>query len=324
MPRTRRLECVDSLVHIIVRTVDEKFIFTDDEVRAAYLTRLNRAVARTDWRLAAYAVMSNHVHLVMLTGLDPLVVWAKRAHCGFVVWYHRRRRAAGERSRGPIIAERPTCIHVDAALGGLLVGYVHDNPVRAGVVSRPEDSSWTSHRAVLGLEPGIPQLDIELARDLCALSSRAAVAAPRFDAERIPAVRTRVREAYGTGVEVSSATLAARLTMKPALSPGAHAREGFLGTAEEVLRAVAKVEEVGVAQMRERLRRDGRTRARRVAILTWFALERPMTEMAAALAVSRSAASRVVTQYGGDSELLAAAGRVLRVLNQARQEREAA
>jgi hypothetical protein len=75
---------------------------------------------------------------------------------------------------------------------------------------------------------------------------------------------------------------------------------------------------------RERLRRDGRTRARRVAILTWFALERPMTEMAAALAVSRSAASRVVTQYGGDSELLAAAGRVLRVLNQARQERDAA
>ena len=33
-----------------------------------------------------------------------------------------------------------------------LIRDVHNNPVRAGVVSNPEDSVWSSHREYLGLE----------------------------------------------------------------------------------------------------------------------------------------------------------------------------
>ena len=34
-----------------------------------------------------------------------------------------------------------------------LVRYIHLNPVRAGIVTRPEDYQYSSHRAYLGLEP---------------------------------------------------------------------------------------------------------------------------------------------------------------------------
>ena len=41
-----------------------------------------------------------------------------------------------------------------------LVRYIHLNPVRAGIVTRPEDYKYSSHRAYLGLEPaGIVDVD---------------------------------------------------------------------------------------------------------------------------------------------------------------------
>ena len=33
---------------------------------------------------------------------------------------------------------------------GALVRYIHRNPVRAGIVQRPEDYRWSSHRTYLG------------------------------------------------------------------------------------------------------------------------------------------------------------------------------
>jgi len=325
MPRTKRLHVPGCLVHVIVRTVDERYIFTTDEIRHEYLRRLSHAMAKTDWRLAAYAVMSNHVHLVLLSGQRHLGEWAKRLHSGFASWYHEHRRDQGISSRGPLIAERPTSLYVELSVGPRLVPYVHNNPVRAGVVARPEDSSWTSHRAIVGLEAPLPQLDVRLALELCGVSTESefgcVVAGRMYDPSdpeltdrAVPAARNQVRKAFGSGVEVETATYDAGLHVRPAPGPDTHVRAGYLGSVEDVLRAVAVVEEVSVAQMRERLRRGGRTRARRVALLTWYELERPMAEMAAALAVSRVTASETVAKHGEDRSLRAAVRRVIRYL----------
>jgi hypothetical protein len=32
----------------------------------------------------------------------------------------------------------------------MVIAYIHNNPVRAGVVAKASDSSWTSHRAYVG------------------------------------------------------------------------------------------------------------------------------------------------------------------------------
>ena len=34
-----------------------------------------------------------------------------------------------------------------------LVRYIHLNPVRAGIVKRPEDYKWSGHNAYLGTDP---------------------------------------------------------------------------------------------------------------------------------------------------------------------------
>ena len=100
--------------------------------------------------------MSNHVHLVVRAGEDPLEKLVKPIHTGYALWKNRR---AGR--LGPLFAGRFSSPLVDADEYLLeLVRYVHNNPVRAGIAPAAEDCDWSSHRAYVGLCPSPPWLNL--------------------------------------------------------------------------------------------------------------------------------------------------------------------
>lgn len=148
MPRTARLHVPGGLFHIISRAIDRHYLFDGPAERARYLELLTRAMGHSDARVFAWCVMSNHIHLVVQAGEQPLGRFMKALHVGYVNWKNRR-----DGRLGPLFADRYKAILVDRDEYLLeLVRYVHLNPVRAGVVEAPEHSGWSSHRAYLGLE----------------------------------------------------------------------------------------------------------------------------------------------------------------------------
>lgn len=137
--------------HFVSRFTDRAYLITDDVERRRYLYFLGRALSRTDWVCLAYAVMSTHLHLVMRAGCLPPWGWLKAAHCAFARWLNQRRGGIG-----PVFAERPAAWSVPEVALTRVVAYVHNNPVRAGIVSRALDSSWTSHGTyVHGADDGV-------------------------------------------------------------------------------------------------------------------------------------------------------------------------
>ena len=331
MPRTHRLHLPHQLVHVIVRFVNERFLITTREARAAYLRRLFKAVRRTDWRLLAWAVMSNHIHLGFLTGRHSLAEWGRSVHTGWTRWMHSFLSRDGCKSRGPLIAERPTTIFLPLERTAYLIAYIHNNPVRANVVQSAELSDWTSHRALIGLEHRPSVLDARLALSLCDLSDDSDgrrvlqehvtghADDPRDDAisgRTVAADRAEERRRSGSGAEVRAGAMRSDGTVAvlPSRTPGLHVRAGYPGSALDVLVAVARLERVSVEAMRERLRASGRTRARRIAVLTWHRLGRPMSEMAAALSMSRGNASKIVSGFADDAELAQSVARVIDAL----------
>jgi hypothetical protein len=99
--------------------------------------------------------MSTHVHLVLRLGRSPIGEILRSAH---TAWAARLNRGAGR--SGAALAGRPlTVLCEDGPLLLELVRYVHNNPVRARLVTRPHESPWTSHRALCGLEPTPPWLE---------------------------------------------------------------------------------------------------------------------------------------------------------------------
>jgi len=135
--------------------------------RATYLRLFGHAMHMSDWRCIGYALMSNHIHLAMVAGSQPLATWAKRVHTPFSHWINRRFERFGH-----VFAHRPKDFAILPEDEPKLLAYVHNNPVAAKICSAPRESSWTSHRAYLGLAGCPDWLDVALGLARCGFADR--------------------------------------------------------------------------------------------------------------------------------------------------------
>jgi hypothetical protein len=116
--------------------------------------------------------MGSHGHLVFLAGNEPPSKIMRPLEAGFAYWWNSRMRKRGyrySRTRGPVFADRFADIIVPRERTGIVIAYVHNNPVRARVVTSPEMSYWSSHRAFIGLDAPLPYVNSKLTLHLCGL-----------------------------------------------------------------------------------------------------------------------------------------------------------
>ena len=78
MPRKARIDAAGALDHIIVRGIERRKIFWDDADRDSFVNRLGKVLIETDTDCFAWAMIPNHVHLLMRTGLTPISTVMKR------------------------------------------------------------------------------------------------------------------------------------------------------------------------------------------------------------------------------------------------------
>lgn len=159
-----------AIYHLIPRFVGGEWFIRSAEEREMYLKLLGYGLSGSSWRCMAYAVMSNHIHLAMLAGEGKVCDWLREPHAEFADWINQRsKRIGGVFVRGP-------GSHRIAPNGvARLIGYVHRNPVRAGVADDPRDTDWTSHRAYLGDSPKPGWLDTTLGLEMAGFYDPAAM-----------------------------------------------------------------------------------------------------------------------------------------------------
>jgi REP element-mobilizing transposase RayT len=156
MPRAPRHIQPGCVYHLISRFVDREWFIQKEQERRDYLELLGRALTSSDWRCLAYAIMSNHIHLAVLAGEDPLHVWIRRVHSPFADAMNRAYARIG-----PMFVRGPKSLLVEPTGVRDVIAYVHNNPVRAKLVDTASESSWTSHRAYVGLTVVPRWLDVQ-------------------------------------------------------------------------------------------------------------------------------------------------------------------
>ena len=72
MPRQARIDTPSALQHIIIRGIERGAIFRDDKDRDDFLGRLYNLLPETETSCYAWALMTNHVHLLLRTGVNPI------------------------------------------------------------------------------------------------------------------------------------------------------------------------------------------------------------------------------------------------------------
>jgi REP element-mobilizing transposase RayT len=145
MTRRSRRFLSGRLYHLISRFVDREWFISTESEREHYLRLLGRALDTTDWRCLAYAVMSNHIHLAMIAGQHTLGSWLRRVHSPFADAMNKTHDRIG-----PMFVRGPKDVFTPHERAAALLAYIHNNPVRAGIVSNASQSQWTSHRAYIG------------------------------------------------------------------------------------------------------------------------------------------------------------------------------
>jgi putative transposase len=116
-------------------------IVRDDRDRDWLLTCLERTVQRTGWRLYAFVVLSNHLHLVLQTPRPNLGQGMQFFLSSYANVWARRHRFAGHVFQGRYRTE----LVEDETYLWVLTRYVHLNPVRAGLVADPATWPWSSY-----------------------------------------------------------------------------------------------------------------------------------------------------------------------------------
>jgi putative transposase len=144
MPRRLRLCLAGVPLHIIQRGNNRNACFFGDSDRLCYLGVLGTLAPQFDCAVHAYVLMGNHVHLLLTPGTDEGASLLM-ANVGqrYVQYINRTYRRVGSLWQGRF---RSCLVDTDSYFLRCQ-RYVELNPVRAGIVSRPEDYPWSSHRA---------------------------------------------------------------------------------------------------------------------------------------------------------------------------------
>jgi REP element-mobilizing transposase RayT len=146
MARPLRIAYPGAFYHVTSRGNEQKDVFKSQKDREKFLEYLASATQRYGALIHAYCLMSNHYHLLLETPAGNLSQIMQHINSAYTTYFNIKRKRAGHLFQG-----RFKAILVEAdEYATELSRYIHLNPVRAGIVSNPEDYPWSSYRSYIG------------------------------------------------------------------------------------------------------------------------------------------------------------------------------
>src|SRR3989338_2296378 len=141
MVRPVRIYSPGLIYHVLNRGNNRQIVFAEDDDYRHYLEILTRYKKKLEFKIFAYCLMTNHVHIIMQVSekasISKIMQTVTVAHTRF---YHIKYQTAGHiwqgRFKSPIISDDEYLLTT--------MRYVEQNPVRASMVKTPQDYQWSS------------------------------------------------------------------------------------------------------------------------------------------------------------------------------------
>jgi len=130
-----------TVYHLFNRGNNKQNIFFEDSDYRFYLSILKRYKKETGFSLIGYCLMPNHVHLLVRQDQDfsPSKLISK-LHTTYAMFINDKYKKVGHLFQGrfkqKIVSEENYLIQ--------LISYLHLNPVKDGICSKPELYNWSS------------------------------------------------------------------------------------------------------------------------------------------------------------------------------------
>lgn len=169
MSRMAREKSESGIYHIILRGANRQQIFHQDEDSQRFMQILEKYSKGFELRVYSWCLMSNHIHLLLREGNEELSVTMKRIGVSFA-WYYNWKY----RTNGHLFQDRFRSEKIDSEQYLLaVIRYIHQNPVKAGMVERVEDWKWSSCQEYYAKRPNrFGLLDRDFVLDIFSLDDK--------------------------------------------------------------------------------------------------------------------------------------------------------
>jgi len=143
MARPLRIEYADAVYHVTSRGNARQDIFLSDADRQAFLDVLAGTLEKYNWLCHAFCLLDNHYHAIIETPDPNLSLGMRQLNGVYTQAFNRAHHRVGHVFQGrykAIIVEKENHLLE-------LCRYVVLNPVRAGMVSKPDEWKWSSYKS---------------------------------------------------------------------------------------------------------------------------------------------------------------------------------
>jgi len=122
-------------------------IFIDSTDYQVFVKLLKETAETWNIKVAAYCLISNHYHILLKTPEANISRSMRHLNGVYTQRFNRRHRVDGPLFRGRyksiVVGADPYLLQ--------LVRYIHKNPVKAGLVEKPGQYAWSSHKGYLSV-----------------------------------------------------------------------------------------------------------------------------------------------------------------------------
>jgi len=141
MPRQSRRISESKIYHVMIRGNERKEIFNDDEDKSKFIEILSAKNDDNQYSIYAYCLMDNHVHLLLNEGDGEVSRIMQRINISYAYYFNKKYDRIGHLFQDRF---KSGAIEDDNYLLAT-VRYIHNNPVKAKLVSNPSEYKWSSY-----------------------------------------------------------------------------------------------------------------------------------------------------------------------------------
>ncbi len=156
MPRSARKKSQTGIYHVMLRGIDKRDIFLTQDDYKKFLHYIKLAKEKSEVSLLAYCLMTNHVHMLLKEGKEEIGNFIRRVAVGYAQYHNSNHGRTGHLFQNRYQSEP---VNDDKYL--LVVSrYIHQNPLKAGIIKNIKDYKWSSYNDYLIKKNTITDKDI--------------------------------------------------------------------------------------------------------------------------------------------------------------------
>jgi len=152
MARISRQNLKSLYIHSMVQGINKEYIFSTEEMKKIYKQLLKENMQKSNLKLLSYCIMSNHSHMLMyVENFQEMSKLMQKVNTSFARIYNQKNNRVGFVFRNRFSVQQILNYqHLYNCLA-----YIHNNPVKAGIVKKAEDykyssySEWVNQREII-------------------------------------------------------------------------------------------------------------------------------------------------------------------------------